>query len=91
MWYKFYCSHGPGHQSSDTDYFYYSYELSEEVKQDEWETWVNRNYWYNTLGEVELIISMPQKEKDRKWRECYAQIERMREILKAITEIEGVA
>lgn len=58
-WYKFYASHGPGHQSETIFYRWYDEVLNKDLRDEFWQDAFRENEW--PIGGVRLCAKLPEK------------------------------
>jgi len=93
-WYKMHASFGPGHQSSETDYWWRKDILTEEQKENLWEDFVDGSPYVmeNPVGKCEQVDVLPTDIKAEKIRSFKAAIEASHFMLNVLenTETEPV-
>lgn len=69
-WYRFYCTHGPGHQGKDETYKYYdgfgkdaTEEWIKELLEEDWQEWCRVEWFENAIGSQELVEELPEQER----------------------------
>lgn len=83
-WYKFTARHGPGHQSDSRVVKWFDEPLTDETKEEVWDSWVTREFFHNAIGEVELIEELPPDEIASKILDYQAKIAASQEMIEIL-------
>lgn len=81
-WYRFYATHGPGHQSRSERYLYFEEPLSDEEQEERWDALFRHKDW--PIGDTEKVDALPEKERERQIRDYRGRLEYVTEMLRVL-------
>lgn len=59
MWYRFFCTHGGGHQSKNEEYCWFEVKPSPDELEEKWQEIFNEFNYTNATGDAEEVAGLP--------------------------------
>lgn len=87
-WYKFWASHGPGHQGKTIEYRWFDPPLkTKDARKEAWQEWCDP-YWEWPIGNLRLVHRIPKSAHDLLVSRCELGILGARAMLRVLAKTE---